>query len=220
MSQSARPSTFTSGKAAVVAAVLITAVSLVVLLLVSLKTPAVRQQASARPSPAARNVSTAALTLEVDLTSNKLRLRMEGTTVWDARVEVDSDSGSVAEFADDMKRDAPGGIEIRRIHLFGASRPVSDSILNIVAWADNLPVQKLQRYVPERFLIELSNGGCIDVVTDISGQSISPLDNAFEEGRYLWRTISGDDCFRVRIPGKEGMSLYGACRPGIPVVLR
>lgn len=220
MSRSERPSIFTKGTHAAVAGLTVTLLVVALLVVVSMRDRTAAPAATESSAQSTPSSVASTLSLIVDLTRGKLRLSMDGTTVWDTPLILASDSDEVASFAENLSRDEIGAAFIRRVHLFGGSRPVPDSILTIVARAENLPLQHLQRYLPERFLIELSNGSSIDVITDVSGEAVSRFDNALETGRSLWRSLAGGSRLRIQLPGKEGMSLYGASRPGVAVLVR
>lgn len=220
MSVSVRPSIFTKPSVALATGLTVTAAAVALLVVASLRQPAQSDTSHESSATATAYAMPAHLSLVVDLTSGKLRLQMDDVTVWDATLLLASDTHEIASFVESLNREDIRAAFIRRVHLFGGSRPVSDSILAIVARAENLPVHHMQRYIPERFLIELSNGSCIDVVTDVSGEAVSRFENALETGRVIWRSFSGNPCLRLKLPGKEGMSLYGASRQGMIVVAR
>lgn len=218
MSRSARPSIYIENRVAVWSALVVTAATVFVLLMASARTPILRQTASTESSEVTAPTR-ARLSLTVHLATKQLRLRMEGATVWNAPAVFVSDSAAMVTFADGMRLSGSDSAVIRRVHLFEASRPVDDSILAIVARADGLPIENLQRFVPERFLLELSNGDCIDILTDLPGTRLSLIDNALEEGRALIRSLTGGRCLTVRLSAREGMSLFGACRAGMTVTI-
>ncbi len=161
------------------------------------------------------------LYLVLDTKDRKLELRMKDAVVWSYPMNfAPEDSTNVREFIKRFR--GKKNNLVRRLvdkHLFSASEKTPDSVLAIVGEAVRVDPSHLQRDIPQRFQLSWGDGLILEVRTDVSGKSVSVLQNAITELRQVISQPFGEVTIVLKIDPTEALTLYRAVSPGMPTLI-
>ena len=164
---------------------------------------------------------TKATYLVLDLTKNKLLLKLQGAVVWDYPLQLDEkNSDNMNKFAEHFIGN--DGQLIRPVlekHLFAAKDKSSDSVLAIVSGVVRAEVDLMQREVPERFQILWDDDLIMDVRSEVVGQPRSKFQNTMVELRQALERPFGEARIIIKMDSEHALTLYRATKRGLPTLI-
>jgi hypothetical protein len=159
--------------------------------------------------------------LVFDFRRNQIVLKLKGAIIWSYPMQFASESsGDVKKFlarfqGDDDKLIRP----LQGKYLFAAKDQTPDSILAIVSGVVKVPIDKLQRELPERFLMQWEDDIVLEVRSAVSGTPVSKLQNALVEIRHAIARPFGETSIILNIEPHSALTLYRATTPGMPTLI-
>lgn len=78
----------------------------------------------------------------------------------------------------------------------------------------------IQRRVPERIDITLSERLIVRAHTETDGEPLSQLGNAYEWLRQQLAEVGGADPIDLELDSRDAITLYGVCAQGARVIIR
>lgn len=157
----------------------------------------------------------------LDFDRRQVQLKVRGTVVWNAVMEVaPGDSGAIRAFARRFRGDRDYLLRmLESRHLFAAKDKTPDSILAIVGEVVKADPQLLQRDIPERFQLTWGWDLVLDVRTDVSGVPESRWLNTRVSFLETLRRPFGEARLSIRLASDDALTLYRAASPGLPTLL-
>ncbi len=161
--------------------------------------------------------------LEIDGAGSELHLRVKGAIVFSAPITfLPEDSGSagdlINDFIEDLFTDDQVISFVRERYLYSHSQTIPDSVLAIISDATGAAPELLQRYLPERFIIEWEGGVVLDVRTTAEGKPVSTFSNIMTEIRQVIKRPFSSHLV-VLMDTDDALTLFNVCEPGTPTVV-
>jgi hypothetical protein len=157
----------------------------------------------------------------LDLDRGEVLIKVRGTVVWNARMEVaPGDSNSIGAFVERFRGDQDYLVRmVESRHLFAAKDKTPDSILAIVGEVVKADPQLLQRDIPERFQMMWGWDLVLDVRTDIVGSVESKWENTKVSVIEALRRPFGEVRLKIRLASDDALTLYRIAAPGLPTLV-
>ena len=149
--------------------------------------------------------------LLLDLQKSRITIKLWGAVLKQCSLQISSDTQTVREFREAWTHDKTPVRRVDRVHLFEAAESVGDQELSVVSEVMKAPEDQIQRYVPQRMLIVLSDGMRITVHTDIAGEALSSWRNTWEKIRCFLSSLLGKESLSINLAAHDAMALYGVC---------
>lgn len=161
--------------------------------------------------------------LEIDPAGPELHLRVKGAVVFSAPItfppEDSADTGDlITDFVEDLFTDEQVISFVRERYLYSHSQTIPDSVLAIISDATGAAPELLQRYLPERFIVEWEGGVVLDVRTTAEGKPVSTLGNIMAEIRSIIKRPFSSHLV-VQMDTDDALTLFNVCEPGTPTIL-
>lgn len=159
--------------------------------------------------------------LVFDFRHDLIVLKIKGALVWSSPMQFAAESaGDVKKFlarfqGDDNKLVRP----LQGKYLFASKGQTPDSILAIVSGVVKVPIDKLQRELPERFLMQWEDDIVLEVRTTVTGTPVSKLQNTLVDIRHALARPLGEASIILKIEPNAALTLYRATNPGMPTLI-
>jgi|WetSurMetagenome_2_1015567.scaffolds.fasta_scaffold124470_2 hypothetical protein len=159
--------------------------------------------------------------LAFDFKHARIMLKLKGAVVWSYPLKFASESGGdVKKFLARFQGDNDKLIRpLQGKYLFSAKGQTPDSILAIVSGVVKVPIDKLQRELPERFLMQWEDDIVLEVRSAVTGTPVSKLQNALVDIRHAIAKPFGEASIILNIEPHQALTLYRATTPGMPTVI-
>jgi len=159
--------------------------------------------------------------LVLDLGRREVCLRLKGALIWSCPMRYASPDSEVmgeleAYLAD---RHNPPVATLTGKHLYTARERFPDSVLTVVARVARVTPEQLQRYEPGHLELRCGRKLVIDVRTDADARPKSRLGNALAAMRKVLTAPMTDARIAILIEPDDALTLYGAARRHIPVLV-
>jgi hypothetical protein len=149
--------------------------------------------------------------LVLDFQRSRITIKLLGAVVKECSFQISSDTQTAREFREAWTHDNQAARRVDRVHLFEAAETVGDQELTVVSEVMKTGRDQIQRYVPQRMLIVLSDGMRIAVHTDVAGERLSFWRNAWENIWCFLSSLLGKKSLSINLAAPDAMALYGVC---------
>jgi hypothetical protein len=149
--------------------------------------------------------------LVLDFQKSRITIKLWGAVVKQFSFQISSDTQTVREFREAWIHSKTPPRRVDRVHLFEAAESVGDIELSVVSEVTKARRDQIQRYVPQRMLIVLSDGMRITAHTDVAGERLSFWRNAWENVWCFLSSLLGKKSLTINLAAPDAMALYGVC---------
>ncbi|HOD66851.1 MAG TPA: hypothetical protein PLR32_00805 [candidate division Zixibacteria bacterium] len=165
--------------------------------------------------------------LVIDPGRRALLLKLKGAVVFSVPITVVDDDTALSagevtdrlrEFGLDLLGDDVEVSFLRDRYMFSRAGVIPDSILQIICDAVNADPALVQRFLPERFVLEWEGGAVLDVRTTVKGQATSAFGNIMAGLKQIIKRPFTTQ-LRVQMDAEAALTLYSVCEPGTPTIL-
>jgi hypothetical protein len=159
--------------------------------------------------------------LVFDFKHDKIVLKLKGAVVWSYPMKFAAESaGDARKFLDRFQGNDNRLIRsLQGKYLFAAKSQTPDSILAIVSGVVKVPIDKLQRELPERFLLQWEDDIVLEVRSAVTGTPTSKLQNALVNIRHAIAKPFGETSIILNIEPHAALTLYRATTPGMATLI-
>jgi hypothetical protein len=164
--------------------------------------------------------STDSLYLLIDFARRETALKRRGTPLWSCPMRSPHGDPDGVDFSRRFLGEE--GRSIRVVawkHLYGGQEKIPAQTLEIVSRTLNADPASLQRLLPERFLLSFGDRAFMEVRTDVEGSAVGGLENQSKSVERTVDIILGGASLDLSMTGEQGLTLYEAVYPGMPVLL-
>lgn len=156
-----------------------------------------------------------------DFAHGELLLKLQAAEIWSCPMQFPPrEASNLKEFVERFRGKENHYIRpLMGKYLFAAKGQLPESVLTIVSDVVKVPVDRLQREVPERFLLQWDDNLVLEISSGVAGKATSKFQNALFEIRSALAGPLGETSIILRLDPDKAMTLYRATIPGMPTLV-